>query len=86
MPDSDRDPIVLDDDGPTRLCIVSHDPLLCGPFVAALQKVGHTVVEREKKEDPIGRVHAIARRPDGAMTAVADPRGGGVGLVVQEAR
>src|SRR5437762_5327405 len=39
MPDPDRDPIELDDDGPTRLCIVSHDPLLCGPFVAALQTV-----------------------------------------------
>ena len=55
-------------------------------FVAALQKLGHTVVEREKKDNPIGRVHAIARRPDGAMTAVADPRGGGVGLVVEESR
>ena len=39
MPDTDRDPVELDDHGPTRLCIVSHDPLLCGPFVAALQTV-----------------------------------------------
>jgi hypothetical protein len=39
MPDLDRDPVELDDDGPTRLCIVSHDRLLCGPFVAALQTV-----------------------------------------------
>jgi gamma-glutamyltranspeptidase/glutathione hydrolase len=55
-------------------------------WVAALQKLGHTVAEREPKDNPIGRVHAIARRPDGSLTAVADPRSGGVGLVVQEAR
>ena len=55
-------------------------------FAAALRKLGHAVAEREKKDDPIGRVHAIARRPDGSLTAVADPRGGGVGLVVEEAR
>jgi gamma-glutamyltranspeptidase/glutathione hydrolase len=55
-------------------------------WIAALQKLGHTVVEREPKDDPIGRVHAIARRPDGSLTAVADPRSGGVGLVVQETR
>ena len=39
MSDEDRDPVEFDDIGPTRLCIVSHDPLLCGPFVAALQTV-----------------------------------------------
>jgi hypothetical protein len=39
MPDPDRDPLELDDKEPTRLCIVSHDPVLCGPFVAALQTV-----------------------------------------------
>jgi gamma-glutamyltranspeptidase/glutathione hydrolase len=55
-------------------------------WIAALQELGHTVVEREPKDDPIGRVHAIARRPDGSLAAVADPRGGGVGLVVQESR
>jgi gamma-glutamyltranspeptidase/glutathione hydrolase len=55
-------------------------------WIAALLKLGHTVVEREPKDDPIGRVHAIARRPDGSLTAVADPRSGGVGLVVQETR
>jgi len=55
-------------------------------WIAALQGLGHTVVEREPKDDPIGRVHAIARRPDGSLAAVADPRGGGVGLVVQETR
>jgi gamma-glutamyltranspeptidase / glutathione hydrolase len=53
-------------------------------WVASLEKLGHTVVEREPKKNPIGRVHAIARQPDGTLTAVADPRGGGVGLVVQE--
>ncbi len=55
-------------------------------WIAALEKLGHTVVEREPKDNPIGRVHAIARRPDGTLTAVADPRSGGVGLVVQESR
>jgi gamma-glutamyltranspeptidase len=55
-------------------------------WIAALQKLGHTVAEREPKDDPIGRVHGIARRPDGSLTAVADPRSGGVGLVVQETR
>jgi gamma-glutamyltranspeptidase/glutathione hydrolase len=55
-------------------------------WIAALEKLGHTVAEREPKDDPIGRVHAIARRADGTLTAVADPRGGGVGLVVQESR
>ncbi len=39
MPDPDREPVELDDRGPSRLCIVSHDRLLCGPFVAALQTV-----------------------------------------------
>ena len=54
-------------------------------WVAALEKLGHSVVEREPKKGPtIGRVHAIARQADGTLTAVADPRGGGVGLVVQE--
>ncbi|HSS44723.1 MAG TPA: gamma-glutamyltransferase [Thermoanaerobaculia bacterium] len=52
-------------------------------WIVALQKFGHTVVEREPKNDPIGRVHAVARQRDGRLTAVADPRGGGVGLVVQ---
>jgi gamma-glutamyltranspeptidase/glutathione hydrolase len=54
-------------------------------WIAALEKLGHTVAEREPKHDPIGRVHAIARRPDGTLTAVADPRGPGAGLVVQPA-
>ena len=53
-------------------------------WFAALEKLGHAVVERKPKDDPIGRVHAIARRADGTLTAVADPRSGGVGLVVQE--
>ncbi len=55
-------------------------------WVAALEKLGHVVVQREVQDNPIGRVHAIARAADGVMTAVADPRGGGVGLVVQESR
>ncbi|HEX9149321.1 MAG TPA: gamma-glutamyltransferase [Thermoanaerobaculia bacterium] len=52
----------------------------------ALRRIGHTVEEREPDKDPIGRVHAIARKPDGSLTAVADPRSGGVGLVVSERR
>lgn len=55
-------------------------------WIAALEKLGHAVVEREPRDNPIGRVHAIARRADGTLTAVADPRSGGVGLVVQESR
>jgi gamma-glutamyltranspeptidase/glutathione hydrolase len=54
-------------------------------WIEALRRLGHTVAEREPDEDPIGRVHAIARAADGVMTAVADPRGGGVGLVVRPA-
>jgi gamma-glutamyltranspeptidase / glutathione hydrolase len=52
----------------------------------ALRRIGHTVEERAPDRDPIGRVHAIARKPDGSLTAVADPRSGGVGLVVSERR
>ena len=52
-------------------------------WIGALQALGHTVVEREAKEGTIGRVHAIARQEDGGLTAVADPRGGGAGLVVE---
>ncbi|HEY3124226.1 MAG TPA: gamma-glutamyltransferase [Thermoanaerobaculia bacterium] len=55
-------------------------------WIKALEKLGHAVVEREPKDDPIGRVHAIVRRADGILTAVADTRSGGVGLVVQETR
>ncbi|HKF42180.1 MAG TPA: gamma-glutamyltransferase [Thermoanaerobaculia bacterium] len=54
-------------------------------FVGALEKLGHTVVEREPKDNPIGRVHAIARSNSGTLTAVADPRRGGAGLVVEPA-
>src|SRR5512138_103864 len=52
----------------------------------ALRRIGHTVEEREPEKDPIGRVHAIGRHPDGSLTAVADPRSGGVALVVSERR
>jgi len=55
-------------------------------WIDALRRTGHTVEEREPDNDPIGRVHAIARGPDGTLTAVADPRAGGVGLVVSESR
>lgn len=55
-------------------------------WVEALRRFGHKVEEREPDRSPYGRVHAIARRPDGAWNAVADPRGGGVALVVTEAR
>jgi gamma-glutamyltranspeptidase/glutathione hydrolase len=51
-------------------------------WIDALRRIGHTVEERAPDSDPIGRVHAISRRADGTLTAVADPRGGGVGLVV----
>lgn len=52
----------------------------------ALRRAGHAVEEREPDKDPIGRVHAIACDSDGTLTAVADPRGAGVGLVVSERR
>ena len=55
-------------------------------WIAALRRLGHTVEEREPDKDPIGRVHAIALAPDGTLTAVADARSGGVGLVVSETR
>jgi len=55
-------------------------------WIEALRRIGHVVEEREPDKDPIGRVHAIARREDGKFVSVADPRGGGVGLVVSESR
>jgi gamma-glutamyltranspeptidase/glutathione hydrolase len=55
-------------------------------WVEALRQLGHKVEEREPDKDPIGRVHAIARRAGGAWNPVADPRGGGVALVVTESR
>lgn len=55
-------------------------------WVDALRRLGHKVEEREPDRDPIGRVHAIARRADGTWNPVADPRGGGVALVVAETR
>lgn len=55
-------------------------------WVEALRRLGHKVEEREPDKDPIGRVHAIARRADGSWNPVADPRGGGVALVVTESR
>jgi gamma-glutamyltranspeptidase/glutathione hydrolase len=55
-------------------------------WVEALRRLGHKVEEREPDKDPIGRVHAIARRASGVWNPVADPRGGGVALVVRESR
>jgi gamma-glutamyltranspeptidase/glutathione hydrolase len=55
-------------------------------WVEALRRLGHKVEEREPDRSPYGRVHAIARRPDATWNAVADPRGGGVALVVKETR
>src|SRR5262249_26427005 len=58
-------------------------------WVAALEKLGHTVALRTDdlalRPATIGRVHAIARDASDRITAVADPRGGGVGLVVRPA-
>ena len=57
-------------------------------WMDALRKMGHTVTERRPCPvasgscGPIGRVHAIGLEKDGVMTAVADPRGNGAGLVV----
>jgi gamma-glutamyltranspeptidase len=48
-------------------------------WIAALQKLGHTVAEREP-DDPIGRVHAIAPARRLAHRGHG-PRSGGVGLV-----
>ncbi|MGH9367592.1 MAG: gamma-glutamyltransferase, partial [Thermoanaerobaculia bacterium] len=55
-------------------------------WVEALQTRGHTVEVRKDsngRESTIGRVNAIARRADGRLTAVADPRRLGVGLVAE---
>jgi gamma-glutamyltranspeptidase/glutathione hydrolase len=53
-------------------------------WTEGLRRLGHAVIERDPKdfEGKIGRVHAIARDSDGTMTAVADPRRSGAGLVV----
>jgi gamma-glutamyltranspeptidase/glutathione hydrolase len=51
-------------------------------WVEVLKSMGHAVTER----DSIGRVHAIGVDADGRLAAVADPRGGGAGLVVSETR
>jgi gamma-glutamyltranspeptidase / glutathione hydrolase len=49
-------------------------------WIEGLEKMGHEIRER----GPIGSVHAIAVEPDGTITAVADPRGGGAALVLRE--
>ena len=86
MPDPDRDPVELDDVGPTRLCIVSHDPLLCGPFVAALQTVlsPHDEFEiiQDRRRDTsstelkrdVADQPSVDRRRHPVSVANADPR------------
>jgi gamma-glutamyltranspeptidase/glutathione hydrolase len=48
-------------------------------WVETLRRMGHTITDDRHS---IGRVHAVAVEPDGTLTAVADPRGGGAALVV----
>jgi gamma-glutamyltranspeptidase/glutathione hydrolase len=55
-------------------------------WIEALQKVGHTVAERDPENDPIGEVYAISRAADGIVSAVADPRRSGAALVVKDSR
>ncbi len=59
-------------------------------WIEGLKQMGHTVVERASAQQPhgavLGRVHAIFLGPDGVLDAVADPRSGGVGLVVRPER
>jgi len=50
-------------------------------WIEALRKMGHTITDDRHF---IGRVHAVAVEPDGTLTAVADPRGGGAALVLHE--
>ncbi|HTD53296.1 MAG TPA: gamma-glutamyltransferase, partial [Thermoanaerobaculia bacterium] len=58
-------------------------------WVTALERLGHIVAIRVEEHQPhgamLGRVHAIARGADGEVTAVADMRSGGVGLVAHPA-
>ncbi|HEX7252241.1 MAG TPA: gamma-glutamyltransferase [Thermoanaerobaculia bacterium] len=59
-----------------------------GAWVEALEKLGHTVairVDEGHHAATLGRVHAVALGAGGQITAVADPRSGGVGLVVHPA-
>jgi gamma-glutamyltranspeptidase / glutathione hydrolase len=53
-------------------------------WIQAMEGYGHVVAPRSKYSDrpTLGRVHAILRRADGRLTAVADPRSPGVALVV----
>ena len=51
-------------------------------WIDALQKIGHTVAERDADSDPIGEIYAISRSADGTVSAVADPRRAGAALVV----
>jgi len=53
------------------------------PWIEGLKKLGHAVIEKDTRDFTFGRVHAIARNPDGSLFAVADPRHQGAGLVVR---
>ncbi|HMF10356.1 MAG TPA: gamma-glutamyltransferase [Thermoanaerobaculia bacterium] len=59
-------------------------------WVEGLERMGHTVAVRVTDSEPhgavLGRVHAIFLGSDGVAQAVADPRSGGVGLVVRPSR
>jgi gamma-glutamyltranspeptidase/glutathione hydrolase len=60
---------------PDRLLV---EPATDPSVVGALEALGHRVEARER----IAEVHAVARRGDGSVEAVADPRAGGIGVVV----
>ena len=60
---------------PDRLLV---EPATDPSVVGALEALGHRVEARER----LAEVHAVARRADGTVEAVADPRAGGTGVVV----
>jgi len=64
MPDQSRDLVELDDVGPRRLCIVSRDPLVCGPFIAALQTVLRRDEEFEIIQDRRRDRPSLEAKPD----------------------
>ena len=54
------------------------EPTVDRSVVGELEHLGHRVETRKQ----IAEVHAVARRVDGTVEAVADPRAGGTGVVV----
>jgi hypothetical protein len=74
MPDQDRDLVDLDDVGPRRLCIVARDPLVCGPFIAALQTVLRRDEEFEIIQDRRRNRSALEAKPDVADQPFVDRR------------